>query len=74
MKSPVFIGAAVLVSLLAFVVFFYVRPPAGIEPLGDETTTVAYVSLATAIITLIVAVIGLIQKIIEARASRKSER
>lgn len=74
MKSPVLIGAAILVSLAAFGVYYYVRPSAGIESMGAESTTVAYVSLATAIVTLIVAIIGLIQKIIEARTSRELER
>ena len=74
MKPPVLISAAILVSLAAFGVYFYVRSPADIEPMGGELTTVVYILLATAIVTLIAAVIGLIQKIIDTRPSQRTER
>jgi len=52
-----------LLALIAFLVYQQIKIPRGVTPLGDQTEILAWLSLATSIISLITALIGLIEKI-----------
>ena len=65
-KTWVILSAALLAGA-AFFVFDRYREPAGVAAMGDGTETIAWIALATAIVSMITAIIGLVQKILEIR-------
>lgn len=72
MKRPIVIVIALVIGLAAFWYYFSLQPPADIEPMGDdENTTAQWITLAIGIVSLLTAVTGLIQKIVELRAARQ---
>ena len=71
MKRPAVIIGGAVICAIAFIVYFAMRTPEGISPMGDESSaTIARISLAVAILTLATTVVGLIQKLIELRAGK----
>lgn len=71
MKRPAVIIGATILGALALIFYLQQLPPEGVEPKGDEMT-LAWVSLAIAILSLLTAVVGLIQKVVELRHAKKS--
>ena len=58
--------------MFAFIVYFATRTPEGVTPLGDESSaTIAWISLAVAILGLVAAVVGLVQRLVELRAAKR---
>jgi hypothetical protein len=73
MKRPAVIVGGAVICAIAFIVYFALRTPGGVTPMGDESSpTIAYLSLAVAVLTLVTTVVGLLQKLIELRASQRS--
>lgn len=64
MKTWIIIGLVVL-AVISFIVYEQYRIPAGVVPMGDTSTTLAWVSLATAIVSLLAAIVGLLQKLLK---------
>jgi hypothetical protein len=72
LKRPVVIIGAAVVCVITFVVYFAMRPPEGVTPMGEEgSATVAWISLAVALLSLATAAVGLIQKVVELRAAKR---
>jgi hypothetical protein len=72
MKRPAYIIGAAIVCMGAFIVYFAIRPPGGVTPMGDESSAnIAWISLAVAALALATAVVGLIQKFVELRATKR---
>jgi hypothetical protein len=72
MKRPAVVVGGAVICVIAFIVYFATRTPEGVTPMGDESsTTVAWISLAVAIVTLVTTVVGLVQKLIELRAGQR---
>ena len=66
MKRPAVIIAAAIIGLIGLVGYFWVAPPADVEPMGDDDAlTIAWSSLAVGIVGLATSVVGLIQKLFE---------
>jgi hypothetical protein len=73
MRRPALIIGAAVICVIAFIVYLAMRPSGGVTPMGDESSaTVAWTSLAVAALSLGTAVVGLIQKLVELRAARRS--
>ena len=70
MKRPAVIIGALIVGVLALIFYVQQMPPEGVEPKGDEVA-VAWISLAVAIVSLLTASVGLIQKFIELRQAAR---
>jgi hypothetical protein len=66
-RKPLFIGTAIIIAALCTIAYFNFRIPPGVTPQGDSGETIAWISLMTAIISMITAFIGLFQKILESR-------
>jgi hypothetical protein len=72
MKRPAVIVGGAVICAIAFIVYFAMRTPAGIAPMGDESSaTIAWISLVVAVLTLVTTVVGLLQKLIELRAGQR---
>jgi hypothetical protein len=72
MRRPAFIIGAAVICVIAFIVYFAQRPPAGVDSMGDEkSATIAWISLSVAALSLGTAVVGLIQKLVELRAAKR---
>jgi hypothetical protein len=71
MKRPAIIIGAAAVGIMALIVYLNTRVPAGITPMDGEPSTIAWISLAIAILSLATAVVGLIQRLVELRAARR---
>lgn len=74
MKRTSYIIGAAVVCVIAFIVHFATRTPPGVEVMGDESETVAWVSLATAVLSLIATIVGLVQKAMELRHASAGRR
>jgi hypothetical protein len=59
--------AAAVVAVLGLWAYLAYRIPPGVEPMGDDSQTIAWVALATSIVSLLTALTGLVQKLIELR-------
>ena len=71
MRRPAYIIAAAVVCAIAFIVYFVVRPPGGVTPMGDESSaTMVSISLATAIVSLVATIVGLIPRLIDLRGGK----
>ena len=69
-KRPVIMVAAIFIGVLALVIYFTYRTPSGIVQVnGDSSDTIAWISLAVAILSFLTALIGFIQKLVELRAA-----
>jgi hypothetical protein len=72
MKRPAVIVGGAVICVIAFIVYFTMRAPTGIAPMGDESSaTIAWISLAVAVLTLVTSAVGLLQKLIELRAGQR---
>ena len=69
LKRPTMIVVATLTAVVGFALYFRYRVPPGVAPKGDTVETIAWIALATAVVSMLTAIIGLIQKILELRAS-----
>jgi hypothetical protein len=73
MKRPAYIIGAAVVCVIAFLVYLATRTPAGVAPMGDESSpSIAWISLAVAILGLATTIVGLIQKLMELRAGKRA--
>jgi hypothetical protein len=73
MNRSVYIVSAAVIFVIALLVYFETRPPGDVTPMDDESSaTIAWISLAVAALSLGTAVVGLIQKLVELRASKRS--
>ena len=69
LRRPAIIVILAVICVIAFVVWQHYRPIPGIEAQGeDKSVMVAWLALATAIVTLLGTVVGLVQKLVELRA------
>ena len=71
MKRPAIILAAAVVGVIALIVYFNTRVPAGITPMNGDPATLAWISLAIAILSLATAVVGLIRELVQLRAAKR---
>jgi hypothetical protein len=72
MKRPAVIVGGAVICVIAFIVYFAMRTPEGITSMdGESTATIAWISLAVAILTLVTTVVGLVQKLVELRAGQR---
>lgn len=69
MKKSILIIVLLIITIVAFYIYFSTRLPAGVESKGSDTT-VALISLITAIISLLGTVLTVILKIIELRVGK----
>lgn len=68
---PSHIVGALVVCVIAWFVYVATRTPEGVTPMnGDGSEAIAWISLAVAILSLATAVVGLIQRLVELRASK----
>lgn len=63
LKKNLVIVFFMLIALIFFLVYQQIKIPEGVTPLSDKTEVSAWLSLATSVIALIAATIGLIEKI-----------
>ena len=72
MGRRVLIVVALVIGLVALWYYFSLQPPPGVETMsGDDDQTVQWITLATAIVSLLIALVSLIQEVIKARAGRQ---
>ena len=64
-KRPIFIVCAAILAGIGGYVYFQYRIPPGVTPQGDSTETIAWIGLATGIVSLFTAIVGLIKNIVE---------
>ena len=62
---------AMLVAVAGVVVYVKCRVPPGVAPKGNAAETVAWIALATAVISLLTSIVGLMQKLIELSSSKR---
>lgn len=65
LRNPITIISFLILSAILAYLYFQYRIPSDIVTLGDNTETVALIALYTSIVSLLTAIVGLIQKIIE---------
>lgn len=70
MRKPLFILTAFVVAVVCFVIYYYYRIPSGVTPKGESINMIAWVSLATAIVSMVTALIGLLKQILEMRSKK----
>lgn len=71
MKRPAVIIGGAVICAIAFIVYFAMRTPAGVAPMGDESSAaITWISLVVAVLTLMTTVVGLVQKLIELCAGK----
>jgi hypothetical protein len=71
MKRLEYIIGAAAVCVIAFVVYFATRTPEGVAPMnGGSSAIIASISLATAIVSLVGTIVGLVQKLVELRVGK----
>lgn len=56
---------SLLIAAIGWYFYFKIRIPTGVTPQSDGSETVAWIALATGIIGLLTAIVGLIQRLIE---------
>lgn len=74
MRKLPFIVAALAMSAIGFSLYFTYRVPSGLEPKGESSETVALISLAIAVVSLLTSLVGLVQKVIELRATQDAKK
>ena len=60
---------AMLIAIVGLVLYIKYRVPPGITPKSNSAETIAWIALATAVVSLLTAIVGLMQKLIELGAS-----
>lgn len=70
MKRPWIVVGASIIGVTALILYFQQLPPEGVEAKGSEET-VAWISLAVATVSLLTAIVGLVQKLIEVRQASR---
>jgi len=71
MKKKLIIIVSLLAAIVGVYFYFEYRSPPGLIAKGDSTETLAWISLATAIIGMITAVVTLLQQIITLKGNRR---
>jgi hypothetical protein len=71
LKKPVVIVLAFVISVVGILVYFHFRLPPGVQPMGDGSDTVSWVALATAVVSMLTAIFGLVQKIVELKGKNR---
>ncbi len=71
LKRPTMIVIATLIAVVGLALYFTYRVPPGVAPKSDTVETIAWIALATAVVSMLTAIIGLIQKLLELRASKR---
>lgn len=72
LKKTITIILFFAVSAIGFYIYQSNQLPPNTTPMsGGNSETVAWLALATSIISLLIAIVGLLQKIIELRAAKK---
>lgn len=66
-RSSVILFLLILSAVLGYIYFQY-RVPAGVTPMGDSSETIAWISLATSIVSMITAIVGLVHKIMDKKS------
>tara|TARA_R110002167_G_scaffold204046_3_gene408049 strand:+ start:398 stop:622 length:225 start_codon:yes stop_codon:yes gene_type:complete len=72
-KSVPVIIITAMISLGAFWVYGYFRTPHGLSPMGDNSDTIAIISLAVGVISMLATVGGFVLQIKEKRAARNRQ-
>jgi hypothetical protein len=71
LRRPIVIVILTVICINACIVWQSYRPIPGIEAQGeDKSLVVAWLALATAVVTLLGTLVGLVQKLVELRARR----
>ena len=65
-KTGVMVSAVIL-GITALIIFDRYRTPSDVTPMGSNEETIAWIALATAIVSMVTALVGLMQKLIELR-------
>jgi hypothetical protein len=71
LKRPTVIVIAMLVAVAGFVLYVKYRVPPGVAPKSDAAETLAWLGLATSVVSLLTAIVGLMQKLIELGSSKR---
>jgi hypothetical protein len=71
LKNPLTIMALLLISAILIYLYFLYSAPSGVETKGEGTETIAWISLGTALVSMVTAVVGLAQKLLEGRKSQR---
>ncbi len=58
----------VAVAAIGIYFYFAYRLPAGVEPMGDESETVAWIGLVSALVGLLTAVVNVVQVVVERKS------
>jgi hypothetical protein len=58
----------VVITAVGVYLYFAYRLPSGVEPMGDESETLTWVGLATAVVGLLTAVINLVQILVKQKS------
>lgn len=70
LKKNTVIVFLVVLSVIAFVTYHWLKTPEGVIPMSDQTERIALISLWTSIVALLTAIVGLVDKLI---GSKKDE-
>ncbi len=68
MLRVLFIIFGVTVTAVGIYLYFAYRVPSGVVPMGDESETVAWVGLATAVVGLLTAVVNMVQILVKPKS------
>lgn len=72
LKKTITIILFFVISAIGFYVYQSNQLPPNTTPMsGGHSETIAWLALATSIVSLLIAIVGLVQKIIELRATEK---
>lgn len=69
LKNTVVIAALLIFSIITYYLYQYYKIPAGVEPQSGNDELIAWLSLGASIISLITAIIGLVEKVIDKKKS-----
>ena len=65
LKNTAVIAGLLILSIMTYYLYQHFKIPAGVEPQGNSDVWIAWLSLATSVVALITAIVGLIEKVIE---------
>jgi hypothetical protein len=70
MGRRVLIVVALVIGLAALWYYFSLQAPAGVETMGDDDdTTLQWIALATAVVSLLTSMVSLVKEVVSARKS-----
>lgn len=72
LKNTVVIAALLILSIVTYYLYQTWKIPEGVIPKGDNTETLAWLALGTSIVSLLAAIVGLIEKILDLKKSKSS--